>query len=129
MDEMFEKIKEGVIKAKDGAEKFTKVAVKKTTDVVSQTKLNYAVSEVEDKIKQIKIELGETLYAEHKNGAGFEGEILERCEKIDKLNEEINTLKEKIAELKNAVICSSCGEYNGSGNVFCAKCGAKLKQE
>ena len=129
MDEMFGKLKEGAMKAKDGAEKFAKVAVKKTTDAVSQTKLNYAMSEVEDKIKQIKIELGQSLYAEYKNGAAFEGDILERCEKIDKLNEEINTLKEKIAELKNAVICPSCGEYNGSGNVFCSKCGEKLKKD
>ena len=129
MDEMLGKLKEGAMKAKDGAEKFAKVAVKKTTDVVSQTKLNYAISEIEDKIKKIKIELGQSLYDEYKNGAAFEGEILEHCETIDKLNEEMDVLKEKIAELKNAVICPSCGEYNGSGNVFCSKCGEKLKND
>ena len=53
MEEMFDRIKEHAYKAKDGAVKLTKTVIGKTNNVVSQTKVKFAISETEDKIKEI----------------------------------------------------------------------------
>ena len=129
MDEILEKIKEGVFKAKDEAEKITKVAVQKTSSAVGQAKLGFAINEIEGKIKDIYVELGKILYNEHKDGSEFESDINEKCVQIDDLYGEIMVLNEKVAEIKNTVICSNCGEHNVMDNVFCGNCGNKMKDE
>lgn len=129
MNDVFDKIRDGALKAKDEAEKFTKVAVKKTSDAVSKAKLNYAVSETENKINELFTELGRILYNEYKNGAEFPENISEICQQAEKLYEEIETVKEQIAKMKNAVVCPSCGEYNHEESIYCAKCGKKLNGE
>ncbi len=127
MNDMFDKIRDGALKAKDEAEKITKVAVQKTSNAVSKAKLGYAVSETENKINELFTELGRILYNEYKNGGEFPENISEICQQAEKLYEEIETVKEQIAKIKNAVVCPACGEYNHAENVFCARCGNKLK--
>ena len=53
MDEFVEKIKSGAAKVFTEAEKFTNQAVEKTSSVVNQTKLNYAIGVNEKKIKDV----------------------------------------------------------------------------
>ncbi len=127
MNDVFDKIRDGALKAKDEAGKLTKVAVKKTSNVVSKAKLTYAVSETEGKIDQLFAELGRILYNEYKNGAEFPENISQICQQAEKLYEEIDATKDQIAKIKNAVVCPACGEYNHEENVFCSKCGKRLK--
>ena len=72
MNDMFDKIRDGALKAKDEAEKITKVAVQKTSNAVSKAKLGYAVSETENKINELFTELGRILYNEYKNGGEYQ---------------------------------------------------------
>lgn len=127
MDEVFETIKKGAYKAKDETEKFAKNVVKKSSSLMNQTKLKFAVSENEDQIKELMISIGECVYREHQNGTELAGDIGEKCTQIDQLKDEISALRAKIAELKDNVICPSCGEYNPKDNTFCSKCGTKLE--
>ena len=125
MEDMINKVKQGAAKAIDGAEKFTKSAVKKTKDVFDKTKYKYTVSEIEDNITAVLAELGRKLYNEYKNGAQFDEQVMQKCEKIDSYYAEIEDIKGKIAQLSNAEVCKSCGEIVSEDFSFCSKCGAK----
>ncbi len=128
MDNFLGKIKTNFSKAKDEAEKYSKLAIQKTSNLVSQTKYNFAVNDAENKIVTVMAEIGEYVYSEYLSGAEFPADVAAKCEDIDALKEEIASLKERIADLKDATVCSSCGEYNSSENIYCAKCGEKLRQ-
>ena len=129
MDGFFDKLKINFGKAKDEAEKYSKLAIQKTSNLVSQTKYNFAVGDAENKIVAVMAEIGEYVYSEYLSGAEFPADVAAKCADIDALKEEIAALKEKLADLKDATVCSSCGEYNSSENIYCAKCGEKLKQQ
>lgn len=125
MDEMFNKIKNSAAKAIDEAENFTKTAVKKTKDVIDQTKYKYSITEIETKINNVLSQLGATLYNEYKEGSEFEGDIAVKCSQIDEFYNEIEEIKSKIAELNNSTVCKNCGAMIGDNDFFCPKCGTK----
>ena len=126
MEDIFNKLKKGAIQVKDEAEKFTKDAVDKTKKVIDRTKYNYTVSEAEGRIKNILAELGRKLYEEYKDGAEFDEDISEKCEKIDEIQKDIDEIKQKIAETHNGKICSECGAIIDDDDTFCKKCGNKI---
>lgn len=128
MDELFDKIKDGASKAKDGASKIAKEVAKRTTNAIAITKLSFSVNEAQSKIKDIYTEIGKSLYTKHLDGndyAEFEDELAQ----IDKLMTEIETLNDKIAELKNSLKCRECGALNPNTSDYCAKCGSVLPKE
>lgn len=128
MEEVFDKLKEHASKAKDGALKLTKTVIGKTNNVVSQTKLKFAISETEDKIKEIYAEMGKLVYDTYKSTGAVDDSLAEKCRKIDALVLEAAELKEQLAELKETVKCADCGAYNHADDTYCSKCGAKLEK-
>lgn len=127
-DEFMEKSKVVLSKTKDGAKKYSKVAVKKTGDMVNRTKLAYTADNTEDKIFSVMSEIGEIIYADYKDGKDLPEELLDKCAKIEELYTELDSLKTQIAELKSQVSCPSCGEYNAKNSDFCKNCGQNLKE-
>ncbi len=127
MEDILNKIKKGASHFKDEAEKLTKEAVDKTKKVIDKTKYNYTISELEGRIKDNLAVLGKRLYEEHQNGAEFDGDILEACEKIDELQKEIDDIKEKIANMHDGAVCSNCGAITEKDASFCQKCGNKVE--
>ena len=127
MEDILNKLKKGIFQVKDEAEKFTKDAVDKTKKVIDRTKYNYTVSELESRVKDVLAELGKKLYEEYENGTEFEGDIKEKCEKIDELRKEIEEIKLKIAETKNGTVCKECGCVLEEDASFCKKCGSKAE--
>lgn len=128
VDEVINKIKDGAVKAKDEAEKITKNVVKKTSNIINKSKINYVINENEGKVKDVMESIGKMVYSQHSKGIEFAGDIGEKCNQIDTLIDEINSLKEQIAEIENNVICDECGEYNAKGSSFCSSCGTKLSE-
>ena len=126
MEKFLDKVKTTFDKATDEAGKYSKIAIEKTSSIVNRTKLQFAVNEAENKLFSIMAELGEFVYGEYSEGAEFPEEIASKCNDIDSLKEEINSLKKKIAEAKDAQLCNECGSFNDKTNVYCSTCGAKL---
>lgn len=127
MSEFIEKVKATFGKAVGGAEKYSKIAVQKTNEVITKTKLNIALNETENKIVSALAEIGDFVYSEYKDGSEFPDVIAAKCAEIDALKAQVADLREQIAEIKDAVCCPECGEYNPEDNNFCYKCGKSLK--
>lgn len=125
-NDVIDVVKLGAKKAKTGAETAAKTVAKQTNSLIGQAKLSYAASEIEDKIELLKKEIGEIIYRESKNMESIPEDIAERCKKIEELNIELASIKEKIAEFKEKILCAECGEYNSATAVYCSKCGNKL---
>ena len=127
MDEIFDKIKSYADMAISRAGKVGKAAAAKTENVVARAKVKYAINETEGQIKSIYTALGAKVYLKYLEGEGnITGDWAEDCEKISSFNEELDSLRVQLAELRESVKCESCGAYNGIDNDYCAKCGAKL---
>lgn len=96
----------------------------KTTKISGELKLRNKINECKNKIEDIYEEIGRMVFAQYKsNTMGESEEIKEKCEEIDKLNEEISTAETAILELKEIKKCVSCGAEIKLDVVFCPKCG------
>ena len=111
---------------KDGAGRFAKKAINKTTTAVDITKLNLAKNDIEGKIAKLYTKVGEKVYNQHVEGEEFDGDISEVLVEIDKFRTELDEISEQIASLKTTVPCPVCGQQNSKGSAFCAKCGGKI---
>lgn len=129
MDELFDKLKDGASKAKDSAEKIAKKVAQRTSNVINQTKLTFAVNEAQSKIKDAYADIGKMMYEKHLDGVETEELFTDLFEQIDKLMDEVSMLNDKIAELKNSLKCPECGAYNSVEAEYCSKCGAQIKSD
>lgn len=111
-----------VIKARSAAD----YAGKKTGEIVEVTKLKINVSEVEGRISKELLELGKKVYNAAKEQSDCTEYVGTKSESIDKLYVELETLNNKIAELRSEKKCAECGFANSQDANFCQKCGAKL---
>ena len=122
LDELFSKFGET-------ARSVTKNVVVKANDTVESAKISWAISEAEKKIEKLKLSIGDVIYDEYLKSKDFAGVIGELCDKIDNLNDEIETMLDKKAEVKNEKRCDVCGAFNKINGVFCSVCGEKLGNE
>lgn len=127
MDEFFDMIKDGASRVRDGAEIVAREIAKRTSEAITHTKLSFAITQAQSKIQDVYTEIGESLYAQHVNGTDIDESLVPYFEQLDKLNEEIDSLNSKRAELLNTLQCSECGAFNATDAVFCSKCGSKFK--
>ena len=128
MDEFIDKLKDGAIKAKDGAGRIAKEVAKRTSNAITHTKLSFLVNDTRGKIKDICSSIGQAAYEKYLEGDAVDGEFTSQFEQLDALMEELDALNEKIAELQNSQSCKVCGAKNNNDAEYCSKCGAKLER-
>lgn len=126
MSDIFDTIKSGAEKAKDGAFSIGKQMFEKTNGFMSLAKIKFAISEEKSKIKDIYTEIGKSVYDNYTKGDYVEEDIREFCEKIDKHSEELMTLQKRAEEMGNGTKCPTCGENNKKDSAFCSKCGTPM---
>ena len=126
MDELFDKIKDGATKTKDAAGKLAKEVAKRTSNAISSTKLSYSINGAQNKIEDIYSQIGKTIYDKYLEGES-DDRFTEEFEKIDALMQDIESLQNKKAELKNSIRCIECETLNSKDAEFCSQCGAKLQ--
>lgn len=109
-------------KARDAAE----AAGKKTNEFFDVTKVKMEISRLEKELTATYEGLGRLAY-DAKKGAEDQTELMDTCvEHIDDLTAQLDTLQQKVAEMKNAVRCTACGVLNDQDAAFCKACGEKL---
>ena len=104
----------------------TDFAGRKTGEIVEIAKLRLAVSELEGKISREFLELGKKVYNAAKERTDCTEYVNTKAEAVDKLYLELESLNDRIAELKSEKRCSKCGFANAQDANFCQKCGTGL---
>ncbi len=112
-------------KAKDMA----KMAGDKTSEVFETSKVKFRIMQINSDIRNIHEQIGSSVYTMVKTNYKNDQLIYSLVEKIDNLLEEQKSLENKLAQIKNMIVCVSCEERNHANSIYCSKCGYKLKTE
>lgn len=129
MDEFFDRLKDGAYKAKGGAERIAKEFAKRTTNAITYTKLSFALNEAQKNVNDIYAEIGKSMYEKYLDGEPVDEALSTSFEQLDRLMDEIASLNEKTAELRNSIKCPECGASNPAEADFCIKCGSHLSHD
>jgi predicted nucleic acid-binding Zn ribbon protein len=100
-------------------------AAKKSGELVEITKLNVNINSEEDKIQKLYAQIGKSVYENFCQSGAAEDYIKEACEAITVHEQNVNSLREKIAEVKGTKACIACGAEMDRAQLFCSKCGAR----
>jgi rRNA maturation endonuclease Nob1 len=106
-----------------------KTVTKKSEDIVEITRLNLAVSGEEDKVKRMLYEIGSELYRSYINGKTFGDFYDTRCAEVQKIEDNIKVLKERILLLKGSKPCKACASVVDAEVNYCPNCGEKLENK
>lgn len=99
-----------------------KTATRKSEELVEITKMNLSIGSEEDKIKKLFTEMGKDLYGRFASGESFDESINGKCTQIKTVEDNIETLKEKVKNLK--------GHNNSPDSVTdCSSAYAEKKEE
>lgn len=102
-----------------------KAAAKKSGDLVEVTKLTMSIGAEEDKIKKTFTEIGKAVYESYKAGDEINDSLRELCAKVESYEKNIESMKQKILELRNVKVCPGCGIELEIDMAYCYKCGLK----
>jgi ribosomal protein L40E len=103
-----------------------KNAVQKSSEVMEITKLNLNINTEEEALNDLFDKLGKYCFEKYTKGDISDSTVTEICEDIKIHQENIGYFREKINEVKNVVICVSCGKENPKTNEVCSKCDKSL---
>lgn len=105
---------------------FTQGAVNKSRELAEIAKLNLEIGNEEAVIRQAKADIGDYVAA-----AGLLSEnetVAAELAKISAAQQIIQQHRERIAQLRDLVICPACGAEVDRGSRFCNYCGTPLPQ-
>jgi ribosomal protein L37AE/L43A len=104
-----------------------KSAAKKSGDLVEVTKLNRAVAAEEEKIREIYLLVGKSVFSKVQDGQTFDDDLMGFCRQVAEINGNIEIIKEKILDIKDLNVCPACKFEVEQGLLFCPKCGSKIE--
>lgn len=123
MEKFVDNIKKGFDVAVTEAEKLTRAAADKTSGLVDTAKLRLALSGTENKLSRLYENIGKIVY---ESGEPCGEEVAELCREVAEFRAEADKIRERLAGVKGAAVCPSCGAQNTREADFCQKCGARL---
>lgn len=106
-----------------------KAALSTSREMLEISKLNSVIKTEEDKIKALKLELGNTVYKTYTGETPSEEDLNLKCEEIRDLEGNILIHREKVHRIKNQNLCPECNARIDRNYIFCPKCGFRLMLE
>lgn len=103
----------------------SKSAVKKTKTVTETMKIKNKLAEEEDTLETLYVELGERYFKLFSDKPG--DEFTKLCAAIKNSKHKIEELSKELNGLKGIKTCKECGSEIGDNEIYCKKCGAKIK--
>jgi Zn finger protein HypA/HybF involved in hydrogenase expression len=104
-------------------------ARKASNEFIEVTKINSAVKSEEEKIKDLKLKIGQLVYESFIQDKPVDSELVLNCEQISGCEKNIDVLKEKILEIKNLTKCNECSSIVDRFILYCPKCGSRLESD
>lgn len=109
------------------AKEMLDVAYKKTEEVVNTEKQKFDVTGLKSKREKDFAALGKIYFDTVKDSAGLPEQTAALVSAIKEKTAEIDRLNAEIQSVKNKRICPACGSAIDNNSAFCNACGAKLK--
>jgi len=124
--ELLDQIRGTATVAADAALDTARVAGKRAGQMVDVAKLNVQLFDTNGEFNEIMRQLGQAMYALHRGEDGSNDGVQQLLTRADDTAAKAAELKARIADLRQAQICPSCGGSCGKEDKFCRKCGAQL---
>lgn len=99
-------------------------AVQKTKEISEIASINSKISQNENKINQLYFQIGKIYVSLHRNDC--EDDFKEMINTINELEQQIETFKDQVQEIKGIQHCPKCGAEVQSSVSFCSSCGAPI---
>ena len=99
----------------------------KSGKAIEDAKLRLAISDKENEIEQIYVEMGKTVFEAYKKGEDVGKAFSKESKAIEKKLKEIDEMNKKILFNKDLRICDECQEVIKVSNTYCPNCGTKQK--
>lgn len=123
VQEIFEKVRETATAAALATGKMADVASKKMGELVSTTKTNLQIFDLNTDIEVLYKEIGKSVFLTHTGVAANPVEIEEKIAEIDSKYQKIASLKAANCEIKASLKCPECGKACAKNDAFCSDCG------
>lgn len=104
-------------------EKTADKVVKKTDELISVQKVKSRKNSLENQMDAAYRSIGKIVFQEYAKGSPVSEEIAKYCEKIKKLQKQIDICVSEIADIKGEKVCDTCGNPIPEDADFCMKCG------
>ena len=124
--ELLDRIRDTAAGAADAANQTARAAGKRAGQMVDVAKLNVQLFDLNGEFNDILRQMGQVMYDAHRGQREEGDKVSELLERADGLSGRISELKERIAALRQARTCPSCGAVCGKEDQFCRRCGAGL---
>lgn len=95
----------------------------KSENILEISKLNLTISSQEKLVDEIYTKIGKKIYKDYKENKVGEKGLIDKCEEIDVLSEDIEKIKKKILKLRDKKICKKCSAEMDKQAEYCPKCG------
>jgi len=105
-------------------------AAKKAQQTVEITKLKSQISSKEKEMDKIQLKIGKAVYQAFTTGdlAQSEAEVMDYCEELVLLEQDIAAIDDKIKNMKSEKACT-CGKVVPIDLKFCPDCGKRFPDE
>ena len=99
----------------------TQNVAQQTKNLADTAQLNSAISEKQNKIQQLYLQLGQIYYELHKADPSAQG--FDAIQQVSALFDEIDQCRQKIAQIRGDRTCPRCGKTSPASAQFCSSCG------
>ncbi|MDO4616787.1 MAG: zinc ribbon domain-containing protein [Lachnospiraceae bacterium] len=97
--------------------------VKKTDEFINVQKIKSKRNTLENQMNTAYRNIGKQIFREYSSGSPVSEDIAKICEKIKKLQKEIDACTSEIADLKGVTVCDTCGSPIPDEADYCGHCG------
>jgi len=111
---------------KDSLLKFTRGVSKTSGELVKNTKLSFALSSEEEKLRQVYLDIGKKVHEIYQYGGSLGKFFDEKYTEIQQIESAIAELRHQIDTIKGVKSCPECGDGIQRGASFCPKCGYQV---
>lgn len=105
------------------------VVAKKTEQTVETQKVKSQIRTMERNNERDYQDIGKMIFEKYKKGEEIDEQYVELCEAVKAREQEIQKLREEVAEMKGLDVCPKCKIHVEADASFCPKCGAKINSE